>query len=70
MEEFRPLPLTFSLNSFKLLLDVLVFNTFFLLLFEVSTLDFIDEFIEFPIVETLLPFLEDAELDFFSFEFY
>lgn len=70
MEEFRPLPLTFSLNAFKLLLDVLVFNTFFLLLFEVSTLDFIDEFIEFPIVETLLPFLEDAELDFFSFEFY
>lgn len=70
MEESRPLPLTFSLNAFKLLLDVLVFNTFFLLLFEVSTLDFIDEFIEFPIVETLLPFLEDAELDFFSFEFY
>lgn len=66
LEVFRVLlPLLASLSVFKLLLEVLVFNRFFLLLFDVSTRVLIELVIEFPKVDILFEFLEEAELDFF-----
>lgn len=67
VEVFKPLVLVFYLRAFRLLLDVLVFNEFFMLLFEVSTLVLIELDIElFPIVDILTEFFDEAELDFLS----
>ena len=67
LEVLSPLkPLVFSLRALRLLLEVLVFNIFFLLLVDVSTRVLMEFAIELPMVEILFEFLEEAEVDFLS----
>lgn len=65
VEVLSPLVLPVSRKAFRLLLEVLVLRTFFLLLVEVSTRVLIEQFMELPRVDTLLVFFEEVELDFF-----